>query len=200
MARRLLTYRAICREERVTDAHPDEKRRNAMRKALFVICLSVVAALVAAGPAAAGTTFSNIKVTATCALSGQILNVDVGFTYSDLLRPKPKAVPGVPPVFLFETITLEKHVPGQNDWVPIATLFNQAPSDPSEPEDISVLLCDKTRIVPEPSVAIDPFSGFGDANALRVTVDMLVSNANDRNLFDQHFFARCLSFPPPSCP
>jgi hypothetical protein len=170
-----------------------------MRKVLFVICLSIVAALVAAGPAAAGTTFSDIKVTAACTLNGPILNVDVGFIYSDLLRPKPKAVPGVPPVFVYETITLEKHVTGQKDWVPIATLFNQPPSDPSEPEDISVLLCDKTRIVPTPSVVINPFSGFGDANALRVTVDMLVSNANYRYLLGQHFFARCLSFEPPAC-
>jgi hypothetical protein len=163
-----------------------------MRKALFVICLSVVAALVAAGPAAAGNPqYSNIKTTATCTLNGGILSVDVGFVYTNLLNPGPA------PVFIGETVTLEKHVPNDPKWYTIATLFNQGLSNTSDPVDVEVNLCSKERLSPESGPDFSFSGGFKDANALRVVVTLNVKNGNPNS---NPFTARCISFPPPSCP
>jgi hypothetical protein len=164
-----------------------------MRKVLFVICLSVVAGLVAAGPASAGNPrFANIKTTATCTLDGGILSVDVGFVYSNLL------VPGPAPVFSGEVVTLEKHVRDQPKWITIATLFNNQwlPSAP-EPVDVEVNLCSKERLAPDTGADFSFPDGFGDANALRVVVTLTVANANPKV---GTFTARCISFPPPECP
>jgi hypothetical protein len=162
-----------------------------MRKALFVICLSVVAALVAAGPAAAGNPqYSNIKTTATCTLNGVILSVDVGFVYTNLLNPGPA------PVFSGETVTLEKHVAKTNKWETIAVLFDQGLPNVADPVDVEAQLCSKQRTNPTGGTDFNFFGDFGGANALRVVVNLNVYNGNPKS---NPFTARCISFPPPSC-
>jgi hypothetical protein len=151
-----------------------------MRKVLFVICLSVVAALVAAGPASAAAKgpYANIKVTATCSVkSGGVLDVTVGWVYADPLNPGPA------PIFSHETLILQKHVQGTQFADLMPPLTDEVVL---EPADFSGSICGYK-------------ASFDGSNALRVEAQLTVDNANPNRTGGNVFKARCVSFEPPAC-